>query len=130
MSNICMDSVGGAAFVTMNGKAVADFAYAEGMALALTGANEVGPGVAAGSPVFGIVSKVEVEGNGAIVLGIQTAGFNDKVLMNGTAAVVGDGAYCNDKGLLIKQPAALPAGVVRGVVTAADATAKIATVCF
>lgn len=126
MADICMAGVGGANSITMHGKS--GFEYEPGMAVTLTGANEVGPGVAAGSLVFGIVTKVEKDADDDIVLGVQVTGFNDHVQMNGTAAVVGDIACCNAAGLLIKAPTTAPTGVPCGVVTAVDATNKLATV--
>ena len=121
--------VGGVARVTMLGKS--GKTYTEGMALTLTAANTVGVGLAAGSAMFGVVTKVESR-DGDILLGVQTAGFSDEVKMTATAAnrpAVGNPACCDDKGDLVKPPATVPAGV-RGIVTAIDITANTATVVF
>lgn len=134
MAEISMAGVGGANYVTMQGKLGA--IYAVGMAVTLTGANEVGFGVAGGSPVFGIVTKVEIDSKDAtgtatdIVLGIQTTGFTESAKMTATAAnrpIFGTAAYCNDKGELTKAPDPLT-GVVSGIVTATNTTNNTATV--
>lgn len=131
MAEICMKGVGGVANVTMLGKAGG--AYAVGMALTLTGENEVGFGESGGSPVFGVVTKVEAETfDGAvrdIVLGVQVKGFHDEVMLTATAANVPDlgaAACCNDKGEIVKMAAA-PAGALARV-TAVDKVAHTATI--
>ena len=128
MSNeISMQGVGGMKTVTMLGKALGkDDKYEAGMALTLTGANELGFGVAAGSPAFGIVTKVESDGK----LGAQTKGFTESAKMTSVAAnrpAVGDWAYCNANGEVIKPPATLT-GAPRAVVTAIDTTNHTATI--
>lgn len=125
--DVCMNGVGGVARVTMFGKL--GFTYERGMAVALTGENEVGPGAAAGSSVFGVVTKVE-ESLGEdgltptqIILGVQTAGFHDGVRTIktvGSRPLIGSVAVCNDKGELIKVPDPAPAGL-RGIVTSVSA---------
>ena len=124
MAEISMNGVGGTAYVTMNKKPSDTLAV--GMAVTLTGANEVGLGVAGGSPVFGIISHVEKEGD---VVGVQTSGFNDAVTMTATTAnqpATGSLFACNNKGELIKVETA-PAGN-RGFITAIDTASIKATV--
>lgn len=123
--------------LTFHGKVVSGFTYTEGMAVTLTGANEVGPGVSGGSPVFGIVTKVEVDAKDAsgapsdIVLGVMVEGASDHVKMTATGAsqpAAGTPAYCNDKGEIVKAPEAAAAwtrGLVLAVGTPATGYATI-----
>lgn len=138
MADISMAGVGGVFPVTMHGKVVAGFTYLPNMALTLTGSNEIGPGVAGGSAVFGIVTKVEIDTKDAdgkptdIVLGVQTSGFAEGVRMTDVTAnqpVFNTIASCNDKGEIVKVPATAPAAY-RGIVTAVDTTTNTATIAL
>lgn len=129
MNEISMAGVGGAFPVTMHGKAGGD--YEIGMALTLTGPNEVGFGIAAGSPVFGIVTQVEIDHAKNILLGVQASGFYEgaKMANGANSAAVGEQAYCNASGQIMKMPAD-PTGKARGIITAVDTVALTATVSF
>lgn len=123
MDELSMNGIGGAEYVTMKKKTGEKLAT--GMAVTLTGSNEVGFGVAGGSPVFGIVSRTEKDD----FVGVQISGFNDSILITGTVAnqpAIGSLAACNDKGELIKMET--PPTNTRGIITAVDKTAKSATV--
>lgn len=126
-AEISMEYVGGGSMITMLGEE--NGAYEPGMALTLKDANTVGLGVAGGSPVFGIVTKVE-ERDGVPCLGLQVTGFTERAYMTTTAAnrpAVGSHAYCNNNGALVKAPDS-PAGVPCGIVTAINTNDNTATV--
>lgn len=109
--------IGGVRPITMHGKYVEGFTYEKGMALALTGENEVGPGEAGGSPVYATVSCVEMDSDTDIVLGVQDTGYATYVTYNpAKAPTVGAAAYCDNLGNLIDGPST--DSTAKGVITA------------
>lgn len=113
MANISMDGVGGCSYVTMNAKS--SDALKAGMAVTITGANEVGFGQSTGSAVYGVVVRDKDERG---LVAVQVSGFaTDVMTASGASITPGQAAVCNNLGELMT-PGELTEKAVRAVVTA------------
>lgn len=113
MANISMAGVGGYEPVTMNAKE--SDALKAGMAVTITGANEVGFGQSSGSAVYGVVVRDKDERG---LVAVQTSGFAEGVMTASDASInEGDAAVCNNKGELMTV-GTINEKAVRAVVTA------------
>lgn len=113
MANISMDGVGGCNYVTMNAKS--SDALKAGMAVTITGANEVGFGQSTGSAVYGVVVRDKDERG---LVAVQVSGFAEGVMTASDASITpGNAAVCNDRGELMTV-GTVNEKAVRAVVTA------------
>lgn len=113
MANISMDGVGGCSYVTMNAKS--SDALKAGMAVTITGANEVGFGQSTGSAVYGVVVRDKDERG---LVAVQVSGFAEGVMTASDASITpGNAAVCNDRGELMTV-GTVNEKAVRAVVTA------------
>lgn len=113
MANISMDGVGGCSYVTMNAKS--SDALKAGMAVTITGANEVGFGQSTGSAVYGVVVRDKDERG---LVAVQVSGFAEGVMTASDASITpGNAAVCNDRGKLMTV-GTVNEKAVRAVVTA------------